>query len=92
MAGTAQIIKRSFPISGNFNDQTILPFEEQIYLNIRDIITDLEVLRAHQAGVNVLLDADTTNTTYVGDAGASDPINAASDMVAATITTIELGD
>ena len=92
MAGTAVIVKRTWPVFTHHDSALALVWEEQLLLNIRDIITDLEVLRAHQAGVNVLLDADTTNTTYVGDAGASDPINVAGDLIASDVTTRELGD
>ena len=92
MAGTARVVKRQWSLHNFSVSAQAQVFERAVYDNIRDIITDLEVLRAHQAGVNVLLDADTTNTTYVGDSGASDPINVASDLIAATFTTPELDD
>ena len=91
MAGTAVIVKREWPVFTHSQAGAPLVWEEQLYLNIRDIITDLEVLRAHEAALHVLLDADSTSTTYVGDA-ANTAIDAAGDLIASNVTTRELGD
>ncbi len=71
MAGTTQVVKRQWPLFTRSQSGAAIPFDQAVFDNIIDIITDLEVLRAHDAQLAVLLDADTTNTTYVGDANAN---------------------
>ncbi len=94
MAGTTVTVKRTWPLfTSHAATGVILPFEQSVFEAINDIITDLETLRAAMTATEVLLDADTgvTDTDYVSGTNGQ-TVNAASDLVAFSLVTPELGD
>ena len=92
MAGTTVVVKRQWPL---FTHHTAIdvPFEQAVFDAIRNIITDLETLRAAHDARHVLLDADTgvTDTDYEGGTNGL-TIDTAGDLVAPSLSTPELGD
>ena len=94
MAGTARVVKRVWPLFTLHGAASAYkPFEQAVFDSIVNIITDLETLRAAHDARHVLLDADTgvTDTDYEGGTNGL-TIDTASDLLAFTISTPELGD
>ena len=91
MAGTAVSVKRAWGMQTE-SSGAYTPFWLAVFEDMNLIVLDIEILRAA---------ADATDVKLTADAGLADDystdangltVDTAADMIASTLTTIELGD
>ena len=91
MAGSDVLTKRIWSVHTE-SSGAMTPFWLAVFEDINLIITDLEVLRAHADARDVKLTADAgLADNYSTDANGL-TVDTAADMIASTLTTVELGD
>ena len=91
MAGSDVLTKRTWGVhTESSGAQT--PFWLAVFETLNLIITDLEVLRAGMDARDVKLTADAgLSDDYTTDPNGA-TVDTAADMIASTLTTVELGD
>ena len=91
MAGTNVLMKRGWGVQTESSGAQT-PFWLAVFETINLIVLDLEILRAAADATDVKLTADAgLADNYSTDANGL-TVDTAADMIASTLTTIELGD
>ena len=91
MAGTAVNVKRTWGVQTE-SSGAYTPFMLAVFEVLNLIVTDIELLRAAADATDVKLTADAgLADNYSTDANGL-TVDTAADMIASTLTTVELGD